>query len=113
MTMPDKCLIDPERDCLGIAAAGKLELRIEHLEQEQQKESAFREAYYTEQRERIRRDATLDAKMSEMDGKLDRLLEWQEEQKDKPGKRWEGIVDKIIGLVVGAVVGFLLMRAGL
>ena len=31
----------------------------------------------------------------------------------KPGKRWEGLVDKLIWAVAGAVVAFLLARIGL
>ena len=30
--MPDKCIVDPERDCIGKAAAAKLEGRIKALE---------------------------------------------------------------------------------
>ena len=32
---------------------------------------------------------------------------------EKPGKRWEGIVEKVIWAVVAAVVGFLLAQVGL
>jgi len=31
----------------------------------------------------------------------------------KPGKRWEGIVDKAVWAVLAAVIAFLLARAGL
>lgn len=31
----------------------------------------------------------------------------------KPGKRWEGLVDKVLWAVAGAVVAFLLARVGL
>lgn len=33
--------------------------------------------------------------------------------KEKPGKRWDSLVSQIIGLIVAAVVGFLLARIGL
>lgn len=36
-----------------------------------------------------------------------------DELEKKPGKRWEGIVDKLIWLVVGAVAAFLLSKVGL
>ena len=36
-----------------------------------------------------------------------------EELKEKPGKRWDGLVGQIIGIVVAAVVGFLLAKIGL
>jgi len=35
------------------------------------------------------------------------------ELKEKPGKRWEGVVEKVIYAVVGAVVAFLLAKGGL
>ena len=33
--------------------------------------------------------------------------------KDKPGKRWDAIVDKIIWAILAAVIAFLLGRIGL
>ena len=35
------------------------------------------------------------------------------ELKGKPGKRWDGLVDKIILTIAAAVVGFLLAKFGL
>lgn len=32
---------------------------------------------------------------------------------EKPGKRWDGIVDKIIMTVVGAIIGLILAKIGL
>jgi hypothetical protein len=36
-----------------------------------------------------------------------------EELKEKPAKRWDGLVDKIITVIVAALVGFLLAKIGL
>ena len=35
------------------------------------------------------------------------------EMKAKPGKRWEGVVDKIIFTVIGAIITFLLFKLGI
>ena len=35
------------------------------------------------------------------------------EMKEKPGKRWEGIVDKVIMTLVGILLGFLAAELGL
>ena len=35
------------------------------------------------------------------------------EMKAKPGKRWDGIVDKIIYTIVGAAVTYLLVKLGM
>ena len=45
--------------------------------------------------------------------KLDKLLKWQENQLEKPSRRWEGIVEKAIWAVCAAVIAFLLGRVGL
>lgn len=35
------------------------------------------------------------------------------EMKEKPGKRWEGVVDKVIFTAVGALVTYLLLKLGI
>lgn len=35
------------------------------------------------------------------------------ELKEKPGKRWEGVVDKILYTIVGAAVTYVLVKFGL
>ena len=107
--MDDKCIINPERDCIGKAAAALLEKRIDDLEEGQRKESEFRELYYKERLERAKHDAEMDAKMVSIDEKLDRLLAWQDSQKEKPAKRW----DTVIAAIITGVVGFLLAKVGL
>lgn len=109
----EKCVIDPERDCIGKAAAALLEKRIADLEKDREKQTSFRESYYAEQRARIKRDAELDAKISGMDEKLDKLVSWQEGQQAAPKRRWDAIVDKAIWAVLAAVIAFVLARIGL
>ena len=109
----EKCVIDPERDCIGKAAAALLEKRIADLEKDREKQTAFRESYYAEQRARIKRDAELDAKISGMDEKLDKLVSWQEGQQAAPKRRWDAIVDKAIWAVLAAVIAFVLAKIGL
>ena len=90
-----------------------LEERLRALETGQQKESEFRESYYADQRIRIRHDAELEVKISAMDEKLDKLVEWQETQREKPGKRWETLAEKSLWTAAAAVTAFLLGRLGL
>lgn len=112
--MPDeKCIVNPERDCIGKAAVIKLESRIERLEDGQKKESEFRELYYKERLERAKRDAEMDAKISSMDEKLDKLLSKQEETDAKPGKFLDNIKSNIIWAVLAAFLGFVLGKIGL
>lgn len=57
--------------------------------------------------------AAVTAKLDGMDGKLDKVVEWQEAQMGKPGKRWDSMVDKAVWAVLAAVIAFLLGRLGL
>lgn len=108
--MPDdKCILDPERDCIGKAAAAKLEARIEALEGWQKDSKEFHHAFYDWQREQIARDSKLDEKLSAMESNIGKLVTWQESQQAQPAKRWE----TIIAAVITGVVGFLLARFGL
>lgn len=45
--------------------------------------------------------------------KVDSLCADVQELKAEPGKRWKGVVEKVIYIVVAAVVGFILARLGL
>lgn len=36
-----------------------------------------------------------------------------EKLEQKPAKRWDNIIDKAIGIVVGAIIGYILMQLGI
>lgn len=57
--------------------------------------------------------AVMAEQMKTMNNSVSTLTKEVEELKDKPGKRWEGIVDKIVWAVLAAVIAFLLGRIGL
>lgn len=109
----DKCILDPERDCIGKAAAAKLEARIETLEHWRDDSKKFHENFYDWQRSQIRREAKLDEKLSNMETALDKLVARQESEDQKPRKRWDDIVDKCIWAIVAAFIAFALARIGL
>lgn len=109
----DKCIIDPERDCIGKAAALRLEMRIEQLEKWQESSREFHESFYNWQRGQIARDAKLDEQLKTMNANLEKVVEYQEGQKSKPGNRWDAIVDKAIWAVLAAIIAFVLAKFGL
>lgn len=120
--MPDsiRCDIDPARSCPNGPEIAMLKKRVGDLEKVREKEEKFRNDYYEEQRHRIRRDEQLDAKIDRLDAKvetigekMDNLAKWKMEQIAKPGKRWDGLVDKALWLIVGAVIAYILTQAGL
>ena len=120
MAEPIRCEIDPARSCPNGPEISMLKKRVGDLEKNAEKEETFRKDYYEEQRHRIRRDEQLDAKIDRLDAKvetigekMDKLAEWKTEQQAKPGKRWDGLVDKALWLIVGSVMAYLLVQVGI
>ena len=52
-------------------------------------------------------------KMDTMSQSLDQVNARLSEQESKPGKRWEAVVEKVIFLVIGAIVAYVFARIGL
>ena len=111
--MEEKCILDPQRDCIGKAEAAKLEGRIKTLEDWKEDSKKFHNSFYDWQREQIAREAALDEKLNNMDVNIKKGLATQEACSLKPGKRWDAIVDKAIWAVLAAVIAFVLTRIGL
>lgn len=57
--------------------------------------------------------AVMVEQMKQMNESIDTLSDEVEEIKEKPGKRWDALVDKIIWAVAGAIVAFLLAKLGI
>ena len=82
--------------------------RLEHLEKQQEaihSLAASIQVMASEQKHQTEAINTVREDVSRLDGKVDAL-------EMKPGKRWEGLVDKLIWGVAGAILTFLLARAG-
>ena len=50
--------------------------------------------------------------IANMDKTIQKLDKKVEEQESKPGKRWEAVVEKVILVIVGAVVAWAMARIG-
>lgn len=111
--MNEKCVINPDRDCIGKSAAVKLEARIENLERWKDSSHEFHEKFYAWQREQDIKSARLDEQLSNMEKSLNKLVARQESDDQKPRKRWDDIVDKAIWAVLAAVIAFVLAKFGL
>ena len=57
--------------------------------------------------------ALLAEQMKTMNSSVTTLTQEVEEMKEKPAKRWDGLVDKIVWAVGAALVGFALAQLGL
>ena len=90
--------------------------RLSAVEQRSKSNSHRLEAL-EKQTEAVNRLATSVAVMAEKvettGEKVDGLCTDVQELKAEPGKRWKSVVEKIIYIIVAAVVGFFLARIGL
>lgn len=143
--MDEKCILNPERDCLGLMKAEELEKDIQDMRGRNEKshKEFFDRLAILEKQEGIHgeqykniieklsdmaaglSELKLDSKgvisaltplthrVESLESKYQSISEDVTTLKEKPAKRWEGIVEKVIGLVVAAVVGFILARMGL
>lgn len=111
--MEDKCILDPERDCIGKAEAAKLEGRIKALEDWREDSKDFHAKFYDWQRQQIAREAKLDEQLSNMNRNIQKLLDKQEEDNAKPGKLMDMLKSNAIWAILAAVIGFVLAKIGL
>lgn len=63
-----------------------MEGRIARLEEWQRTSESFHTKIDTWQRDMIASTTRMETQQKDMDGKLDKLLGWQEAQKEKPGR---------------------------
>lgn len=71
------------------------------------------ETNYTALNDLARTTAVMSEKLDNTEKKINTISANVEELKLKGSKRWDGLVEKIIYAVVGAVIAYLLARAGL
>lgn len=97
-----------------------LTTRVEALEKENHRHTEthteiFRRLGDVEKSDAVQKEQykTLLEKLDEHNQKHDKLNAKLEALESKPGKRWDGLVDKAIWAVVAAVIAFLLGRFGL
>lgn len=100
----DKCIRDLEKECIGSAKAAILEKRIEALEEGAEKSSKFRETFYEWQKSQIELNTRIEENVKYTREDVKKLVQWQENQREKPSKRWDAVICAAIGVVVGFVL---------
>lgn len=108
--MGEKCIIDPARDCLGLAKAEMLEKQVDEYRRQARETHA---QLFDRIRELEKADAARDEQYKQIMEKLDQLLEWQETQQKKPQAFVDDIKGKVVWAVLAAIIAFILGRIGL
>ena len=100
--MPDKC-----------ADNCPLAPRVEALERENTRHTETHKEIFSRLNGVEKDNAVQEAHYKAIIEKLDALTAKVEALEAKPGKRWDGLVEKAIWAVAAAVIAFLLGRVGL
>lgn len=96
--MAEKCTDNP-RDCPLIP-------RVEALERTNEQHSATHREMFSRLNALERSTDSQGVMLESINEKLDEVKETVSALAEKPGKRWDGLVDKLIYLVAGAVVAW-------
>lgn len=106
----ENCLLNPEQECYGLKKALEVERDLNELSK---RNSATHERLFTRIGELEKQEGIQAEQYKHIMGKLDQISEDVDELKSKPAKRWDNVTEKIIGIIVAAVLGFMLARLGL
>lgn len=117
MAETPKCILDPARDCIGLAKAQMLEKQFDEYKQNSRKthEELFKRMNLMEQVNSRREEQynNILKKLDEMSIELAKALSTITELKERPARRWDSVVDKIILLVLTGCVGFVMIKLGM
>ena len=112
-----KCILDPARDCIGLAKAEMIEKQFDEYKQNSRKthEELFKRVGLMEQVNSRREEQynNILKKLDEMSLELAKALSTITELKDRPAKRWDSVIDKIILLVLTGCIGFVMLKLGI
>lgn len=123
-----KCILDPERDCIGKAAAAKLETRLDALEKAVDKNHDNASRTHKEFFERIRAIETAAAvqteqyktileKLDTLTDSVSKVTNSVSDIQAEPGRDWKDLKGKIswaiTAAIITAVMAFLLRQVGL
>lgn len=87
--------------------------RVEALEKKMDRASDTHKEFYNRIRALEQDNAVQEERYNTIIEKLDGLTATVAEVTSKPGKRWDAVVDKVILVVLGAVLSYMLMQIGL
>lgn len=117
MQPENKCIVVPERDCLGLHKAEILQKSLDtFIENSRETHKEMFDRIRELEKNEARRDEQYLQIMEKLDGlsaQIATAMVDVGELKMKPAKRWDDMTKQVLGLVVAAVAAFLLGKFGL
>ena len=87
--------------------------RIEALEEESRHNKEAHKEFYSKLEASHTSVALIEQRLDQIKEDTEEIKETVHDMKDKPGKRWDGLVEKALWAVCAAVIAYLLGRVGL
>lgn len=103
------CILDPQRDCLGLQKAEMLERQFEEYRKQSRQTHG---ELYTKINHLEQSDAKKDVQYGQIMETLGSVKADLSELKGKPARRWEAVVDKVLLGLIGAVVVYIASQIG-
>ncbi len=105
----ESCVLDPQRECLGLTKTALLEKQLVEHREHSRKDHA-------EMFDRIRLLEIAQAETKTQYGQIMESLGGLRadinELKGKPAKRWDSVVDKVLLAVIAAIMAYIMTQIG-
>ena len=115
--MNEKCIIDPQRDCLGLEKARMLEKQMDEYRRQSREDHSeiFSRLGKLESAESARNEqyAHILEKLDGLGDKMDGIGKRVTDLEMKPGKQWDKITGSILAALVLAIVAYFVGKMGI
>lgn len=122
--MEEKCILDPQKECLGLMRAELLEREMSDLKKDiediRERNNSSHSEFYNRLMILEKHNEAQDIhyehiieKLGDITTKLNSVVEKIAAIESKPGKKWENMVSQIFGLVLAAIVAVVFTKIGL
>lgn len=115
--MENKCIINPERDCLGLIKAENLEKKFDEyrLTSRETHSEIFERINALEKSDSARNQQYLNImeKLNNMAEEISKANNVIAEVLNKPAKKWDNMSEKVVWAIIAACIGFILSQIGI
>lgn len=115
--MESKCIINPERDCLGLIKAENLEKKFDEyrLASRETHSEIFERINALEKSDSARNQQYLNImeKLNNMTEEISKANNVITEVLNKPAKKWDNMSEKVVWAIIAACIGFILSQIGI
>lgn len=110
MANDTSCILDPQRDCIGLNEAKRLEAELNDLRRQN---SSTHERIFDRLGELEKFEEVNKVQYNHIIEKLDRVTKSIDSIEAKPAKKWDNFIEKLMFTVMGVVVTYLLIQIGI